>query len=203
MQATVRLRPHQLQGGFQKGLGCLMSSFCLRECIQFAKENGSRLYVCYLDCKQAFDRVWINGLFYKLSTYGLDKKILQCLFNLFSGLYSSVRHKSIASIDTFPILQSVRQGGIISPFLYLIYIDGLIKLLESSGYGLCTAGADVSSLSVADDMILVSLSKNGLQKMMNICYEYSCKWRYLYNPSKCAVTVFNESRSVNANRSWF
>ena len=103
----------------------------------------------------------------------------------------------------FPVLQSVRQGGITSPFLYLIYIDGLIKLLESSGYGLCITGADVSSLSVADDMILVSLSKYGLQKMMNICYEYSCKWRYLYNPSKCAVTVFNESRSVNANRSWF
>ena len=111
MQATVSLRPHHLQGGFQQGLGCLMSSFCLRECIHFAKENGSRLYVCYLDCKQAFDRVWINGLFYKLSTYGLDRKILQCLFNLYSGLYSSVRHKSITSVDMFPVLQSVRQGG--------------------------------------------------------------------------------------------
>ncbi|XP_053395834.1 uncharacterized protein LOC128555985 [Mercenaria mercenaria] len=44
------------QGGFQKNLGCIMTSFSLREAILFAKENHSKAYVCFLDCKQAFDR---------------------------------------------------------------------------------------------------------------------------------------------------
>lgn len=41
------------QCGFQRGLGCLMTSFRFRECIHFAKENSSKVYVCYLDGKQA------------------------------------------------------------------------------------------------------------------------------------------------------
>ena len=43
-----------------------MTSFLLRESIFYAKENGSKLYVCFLDVKKAFDCVWHDGLFYKL-----------------------------------------------------------------------------------------------------------------------------------------
>ncbi|XP_045157960.2 uncharacterized protein LOC123524101 [Mercenaria mercenaria] len=45
------------QGGFQEKLGCLMTSFVLRESIWFSKENSSKLHICFLDAKQAFDRV--------------------------------------------------------------------------------------------------------------------------------------------------
>jgi len=54
------------QGGFQDNLGCIMTSFIVRESIFYAKENNSAVYVCFLDGKQAFDRVWHSGLFYKL-----------------------------------------------------------------------------------------------------------------------------------------
>jgi len=45
------------QGGFQEHLGCTMTSFVLRECIYFTYEQHSKLYVCFLNGKQAFDRV--------------------------------------------------------------------------------------------------------------------------------------------------
>jgi len=54
------------QGGFHDNLGCIMTSFILRESIFYAKENNSAVYVCFLHGKQAFDRVWHSGLFYKL-----------------------------------------------------------------------------------------------------------------------------------------
>ena len=82
-------------------------------------------------------------------------------------------------------------GEITNPFLYLVYVDGLIRQLEASGYGTCIAGVDCSSLSIANDMVLVSFSKFGLQMMMEICFNYSIKWHYMYNPSKCLVIVFN------------
>ena len=74
----------------------------------------------------------------------------------------------------------------------LLYINGLIQELENSGYGFCIAGKSYSSLSVADDMVLLSYSKFGLQKL--ICYEYSCKWRYKYNPKKRSLVIFNEPK---------
>lgn len=74
---------HPLQGGFQKHFGCLMTSFMLRELIYFAKENGSRLYVCFLDVRKAFDCVWHDGLFYKLYKCGVNKSIFKILQNLY------------------------------------------------------------------------------------------------------------------------
>ncbi|KAH3801430.1 hypothetical protein DPMN_155080 [Dreissena polymorpha] len=55
-------------------------------------------------------------------------------------------------------------------------------------------GLNVNSPTVADDMILIAFSKHALDSMMKLCYDYSCKWRFEYNPSKCAVIVFNEQR---------
>ena len=121
------------------------------------------------------------------------------LRNLYTGLNSLVRHKNSTSNVSFPVRQVTHQGGITSPFLCLVYIDGLFRQLETSGYGICIAGA---GYSVADDMVLVSVSKYGLQKMMDICFNYSVKWRYMYNPSKCAVIVFNEPKHFIANRLW-
>lgn len=44
---------NSLQGGFQKNMGCNMTSFLLHECIYYAQENNSRLYVCFLDAKKS------------------------------------------------------------------------------------------------------------------------------------------------------
>ena len=40
--------------------------------------------------------------------------------------------------------------------------------------------------------------------MLDICHNYACKWRYEYNPSKCGIIVFNETKreQVNSNRIW-
>jgi hypothetical protein len=58
--------------------------------------------------------------------------------------------------------------------------------MNSVGYGCPT---------VADDMLLLSLTPGGLQSLIDICYENSCKERYLYNPSKCKIVIYNESTS--------
>ena len=60
---NIRPKIHHLQGGFQKNFGCLMTSFMLRELVFHAKENSSKLYVCFLDVKNAFDCVWHDVLF--------------------------------------------------------------------------------------------------------------------------------------------
>lgn len=61
---------------------------------------------------------------------------------------------------------------------------------------------NVCAPTVADDMILVSLSRKGLEKMMSICHNYSVKWRFEYNANKCGVIVFNETGNRNTERRW-
>ena len=180
-----------------------MTSFALKESILFGAENGSKVFACFLDAKQAFDRVWHNGLFSKLFDAGVDIQVFKAFISMYSGLKSQVKFRGRNS-EWFPVLQGTRQGGVSSPKLYLLYIDGLIKELELSGLGFCIYGTCFACPTVADDMCLVSFSKSGMDKMLDICYKYSCKWRFEYNAKKCAIVVFNERPhlSKKTNRTW-
>lgn len=191
------------QGGFQQQLGCIMTSFSVRESILFAKEHHSKSFICYLDCRQAFDRVWHDGLIFKLKECGLDHLTFKSLVSLYSNMTSCVRNESFIS-DWFSVKQGTRQGGKSSPILYLLYINGLIQELEHSKLGFCIYNYNIGSPTVADDMILFSMSKYSLDQMLQICYNYSLKWRFEYNANKCSVVVYNESKYEfdQSNRLW-
>ena len=80
-----------------------------------------------------------------------------------------------------------------------------MNLLCACLYGFRINGLSVCCPTVADDMALISLTKYGLQQLMNICYRYSLLWRYIYNALKCAILVFNESSSAfsRTRRQWY
>ena len=63
---------------------------------------------------------------------------------------------------------------------------------------------NIPCITSADDMGLLSLSKKGLDRLLNICHLCSKKWLFAYNPQKCSVIVFNESKHDHSNstRKW-
>jgi len=75
-----------------------------------------------------------------------------------------------------------------------------IRRIEDSGLGLCIYGLKMYSPTVADDMLLMSYSKAGMDGLLDICWKYSITWRFFYNPEKCKIVVFNERTSPLQNR---
>ena len=183
---------HELQGGFRKGIGCMMTSFLFKESVQFARENNSKLYACFLDVRKAFDNVWHEALLVKLYKTGIDLYLFKAIFNLYQDMSSCVRSNGFTS-DWFPVLQGTQQGGVLSPYMYLIFINDLIDRLVKCPFGLTMYSINCTCPTAADDMVLLSLSNAGLQSLMNICFEYSTKFRYTYNASKSAVVVANDN----------
>ena len=194
---------HPLQGGFQKNIGCLITSFMLRESIFYASENGSKVFVCFLDVKKAFDCVWHEGLFYKLYHSGINKVLCKLIINMYTDMSSCVRGRGFKS-DWFQVRQGTRQGGVISPFLYLLFINELIYELEKAGLGFLIYGICCGFPTVADDMLVGSYSKRALEMMLAICFKYANKWRFEYGIIKCLIVVFNELQRayLQANRIW-
>ena len=88
LKHNKNLMVNRLQGGFQKHLGCLMTSLSLKESILYGKENRSKVYVCFLDARQAFDRVWHDGLFLKLYNLNINIEVVLKLFIIYIQTYT-------------------------------------------------------------------------------------------------------------------
>lgn len=199
----IQLNP--LQGGFRTGYSSLHSAFLLQEAICSTREHKSKAFVAFLDAKKAFDTVWHQGLFVKLHEKGIDKRIWHILWNWYSNSSSSVVIDSSYS-SPFPILQGVRQGAILSPLLYSIFVDELLDDLTSSKLGVMIGSVHCPSPMYADDLALIANSAERLQLLLDIVYRYSSKWRYQFNSAKSAILVFGESTksrlSARCNRAW-
>ena len=189
---------HQLQGGFRPKTSCMHTAFVLQEAINHLRSRKKKAYTAYLDVRKAFDTVWHDGLFLKLLIFGFP--CYPILRNWYSHNTSAVLWNSSIS-HPFPIRQGVRQGAVLSPLLYSIFVNDLLLHLSSSGHGTSVNGIFCGSPMFADDLALVSESVSDLQSMLNIVTHYATTWRYKLNASKSSILVIGESnRSRTQNR---
>ena len=86
--------------------------------------------------------------------------------------------------NVFNVTNGVRQGGILSPKLFNIYIDGLSNILNNSLTGGSLGGKRINHMLYADDLCIVSLSSAGLQKLLSICDEYCASHSITFNVKK-------------------
>ena len=171
------------QFGFKKRNSTIHALHCFRQTVEYYVENGSKVYSSFLDASKAFDRLVHAGLFSKL----IERKIPLCFLNILitwhDGLWCRVKWEDHLS-DWFPILAGVRQGGVLSPDLYSIYVDGLINILKSSGAGCHYNLSFAAALLYADDMAVIAPSLKGLQRLLDLCNDYCIKWDIRLNAKK-------------------
>ena len=133
--------------------------------------------------------VWHTGLFIRLHELGIGNKLWRLIINAYSGIQSIVRYQGIYS-QPFPVLQSSRQGSHWGTFFYVVFIDPLLQELMESKLGAYIGDICAGVHAQADDIAVVSTTKSNLQSMMNICYSFSTKWRFVIHPDKSKVLVF-------------
>jgi hypothetical protein len=98
-----------------------MCTWTAREVISYYKYNGSEVYACLLDCSKAFDKIRFDILFEKLLEKGVPPIIIR--FILYNYTNSQVRVRwNGAESNPFTVCNGVRQGAVLSPFLFNIYI---------------------------------------------------------------------------------
>ena len=93
--------------------------------------------------------------------------------------------------EAFDVQQGVAQGCSLSPILFSVFINGLLKEVEQAGLGVeLSDGSTIGGMLFADDFVGVSNSEEELQRLINVAHAYCCKWRLKANVSKSAVVVF-------------
>ena len=197
--------PNKQQSAYQHGRSCVSTSFVLQETIAHMLERNSKVYVCFLDTARAFDSVWQNGLLFKVFKLGIQGLLWRLIKACYSDTESCVVENNIYS-DWFTLRQGVRQGGVLSTWLYTLYIDELLDNLDNLGTGTTLDDINCGSPCHADDLTLLSIFKYGLDSMLSSTFSYSRKWRYEFNFDKCSIMVFGESphqwAQVKEFRTW-
>jgi len=182
----------ELQFGFKKNSSCCHAIFTFNESVRYFMKNGSRVHCVALDAAKAFDKVLHSGLFYKMLSKGVPTIFVKLLMFWYGHLQSAVLWQSSLS-EYFKVLSGVRQGGVLSPYLFAMYIDDIIDDVRKSGYGIYIGSLFLGCIVYADDILLLSSSCTGLQQMVNVCAKYGESWDICFNPSKSHIITFGGS----------
>ena len=98
----------------------------------------------------------------------------------------------------FNVSNGVRQGGILSPYLFSLYIDGLLEELADSGVGCFWGSLFVGAVAYADDVVLLAPCTSALRCMLNICNTSASQHGLLFNAGKTQLICFRKSKSIKS-----
>ena len=184
------------QIGFQPKARTVDHMFILRTLIEKYTNNRSKLYVCFVDFQKAFDSVLHSALLYKLAKLDINghfKNIIQHMYQD-NTLYVRIQDKLTCG---FKPKVGVRQGDNLSPNLFKIFINDLPDIFDKEDDQVQLENNFISSLLYADDLMLLSTSKAGLQRCIDKLASYSDDNCLTVNLKKTKIVVFCKSGKLS------
>ena len=181
---------NDLQFGFKRKHCTQMCTMVLKEAISYYINNRNAVFCTFLDATKAFDRVQYCKLFNVL----IARKLPSCSIRMLNNFYvDNCVHVTWLNVDSDSFIASngVKQGGILSPILFCVYIDQLLVRLSHAGDGCVMGDMFVGCLAYADDIVLVAPTPSAMRKMLLICDEFATEFSISFNASKSKCVVIN------------
>ena len=152
------------QYGFKKGHSTEMCIWTLKNMVDYYRSRNSPVYLCFLDASKAFDRVNFWKLFRKLLDRGTPKLLVNILVFWYAHQEFLIKWGNTMS-SSFTTGNGIRQGGILSPYLYNVYTDDLSKKLTNLKVGCHIHTNCINSLSYADNMVILAPTVGALTEL--------------------------------------
>ncbi|UYV70248.1 hypothetical protein LAZ67_7002277 [Cordylochernes scorpioides] len=193
------------QAGFRSAHSCQDHIFILTSVIQLAlRKKRGKCYSFFVDLKKAFDTVPHALLWTKLVKIGLNYRFVNLIKRYYEDMTAAVRWNN--SITEFIEIRSgVLQGDPLSPCLFLLFINDLIKIFDDSGLsGIYLPNfGNIHLLLYAADIVLIGDSKINLQLKINILKTYLETNLLTLNENKSRIMVFRNGGKVARSERWY
>ena len=166
---------HRIKSGFKPGDSCINQLLSITH--EIYKPFDVRLEVrgVFLDISEAFDKVWPDGIIYKLTQNGISGNLLNLLEDFLKERKQRVALNG--QVSTWKNINAgVPQGSILRPLLFLIYMNNLTEGLTTN---VKLFADDTSLFSVVHD---TQTSANDLNKDSEIINNWAFQWKMNFNP---------------------
>ena len=183
------------QLGFMPGNRTSDAHFLIHNLIQeHCQKRGEKLYSCFVDFSKAFDSIPRDLLFQKLLSYGINGKFFNILKNMYVNDKCKIKAGNYLS-KTMNTNKGVRQGCILSPLLFNIFLADLPTMLSHPGHEnpKIDKNRNISCILWADDLVMFSKSENGLQNMIHKLSKYTKQNGLNINTYKTKCMIFNKT----------
>ena len=200
------------QNGFRSGRSCIDHVFSLVTILRNRKLTNQQTFLCFVDFRRAFDSVNHDMLFHTLSSkFGIVGKMYKSLLSLYTNPITRVVLTAPGEIyrtEFFNCPLGVKQGDILSPTLFSMFVNDLTVELKNSGLGVSldavsdeTSSSDgkfdskfiVNHLIYADDLVCIAPNANDLQALIDIVSLWCSKFRLEANLLKTEVLHVRKS----------
>uniref|UniRef100_W5MT28 Reverse transcriptase domain-containing protein n=1 Tax=Lepisosteus oculatus TaxID=7918 RepID=W5MT28_LEPOC len=151
------------QAGFKRGRGTRDHITHLQWIMEKCHEHQKNIYICFIDYSRAFDCIEHDKLWKALQELGVPAHMIQVIRSFYKDQEATVRTQH-GDTEWSKIEKGVRQGCILSPFLFDLYAEMIIK--EESEINVKIGGRNINNLRYADDTTLLAEMEDGLKYLI-------------------------------------
>ena len=183
-----------LQLGFIKGNRTSDAHIILQNLIdKYCYKRGRKIYSAFVDFEKAFDKIPRLNLFSKLLKVGVTGNFFNIIASMYSNNTARVKLSNKMTLP-FSVTSGVRQGCVLSPTLFNIFMSDLCKTLLVNGDDCLQIDSNsfIPCLLWADDIVLLSLSKSGLQQQIDKLEIFAESNNLIVNSNKTKCMCFNK-----------
>ena len=136
------------------------------------KKNKRKLYAVFIDFKKAYDTVDRRKLFTRLQDIGINGIFLKNIKAMYENISYKIKLKD-GFLDPITSNLGLKQGCPLSPMLFNLYIDDVKEIFDAQCEPVTITDTNISHFLYADDLVLISLSPEGLQRSLDKISEFS------------------------------
>ena len=188
LQQYMNCELPDVQAGFRKARGTRNQIANICWIIKKGRGFQKNIYFCFIDYAKALHCVDHNKLWKILKEMGIQDHLTCLLRNFYAGQEVTVR-TGHGTTDWFQIGKGVRQGCILSPYLFNLYAEYIIRNAgqEEAQAGIKIARRNISNLRYADDTTLMAESEEELKSLLMKVKEESKKVGLKLNIQKTKI----------------
>ena len=176
------------QAAYKKGRGTRDMLVSLQIISEKILSIGQREYIVFIDYSKAFDSVIHSKLFNILLEMGFPRHLVALIQSLYDGQVGTIKWDG-KNTPEFPILKGVRQGCIISPHLFNLYTEHIMREADIGEFGVSVGGQRISNMRYADDTGLLEKTLNQAEELTRRVNETGKRYGLKLNVKKTKLMI--------------